>query len=117
MQLETNVEYRFPFVTIEGKKGNGALFSDIGNIWYLKKDAGAPEEVFKFSRLPKDIAIDVGAGIRVDFSFLVIRLDYAYKAKDPSPDLAHAAGQNKWFYDWKPLKGQLQLGIGYPFIF
>lgn len=117
VQLETNVEYRFPLVTVAGQKVNGALFSDIGNIWYLKKDAGAPEEVFKFSRLPKDIAVDVGAGLRLDFSFFVIRLDYAYKAKDPSPDIAHAAGQNKWFYDWKPFKGQLQLGIGYPFVF
>jgi outer membrane protein assembly factor BamA len=117
VQLETNVEYRFPFFTIAGVKVNGALFSDFGNIWFLKKNAGTPEEVFSFSRLPKDIAIDVGTGIRVDFSFFVVRLDYAYKAKDPSPDLTHAAGQNKWFYDWKPLKGQLQLGIGYPFVF
>ncbi len=117
VQLETNMEYRFPIAIIAGQKVNGALFSDIGNIWYLKKDAGAAEEVFKFSRLPKDIAVDVGAGLRVDFNFFVIRLDYAYKAKNPSPDIAHAAGQNKWFYDWKPLKGQLQLGIGYPFIF
>lgn len=117
IQLETNIEYRFPFATIAGVKVNGALFSDIGNIWFLKKNAGTPEEVFSFSRLPKDIAIDVGTGIRIDFGFFVVRLDYAFKAKDPSPDLANAASQNKWFYNWKPLGGQLQLGIGYPFVF
>lgn len=117
LQLETNLEYRFPFFTIADVKVNGALFSDVGNIWYLKKDAGPAETVFSFSRLPKDIAIDVGAGLRIDFSFFVVRLDYAYKAKDPSPDQAHAADQNKWFYGWKPFGGQLQIGIGYPFIF
>ncbi|HYM93528.1 MAG TPA: BamA/TamA family outer membrane protein [Chitinophagaceae bacterium] len=117
VQLETNFEYRFPVANIAGEKIYGALFTDIGNVWYLKKAAGAPEEVFSFSRLPKDIAIGVGGGLRVDFSFFVVRLDYAYKAKDPSPDPANAASQNKWFYNWKPLNGQLQLGIGYPFIF
>lgn len=117
LQLETNLEYRFPFITIASAKVNGALFSDVGNIWFLKKGAGPAETVFSFSRLPKDIAIDVGAGLRIDFNFFVVRLDYAYKAKDPSPDLAHAADQNKWFYGWKPFGGQLQIGIGYPFIF
>lgn len=117
VQLETNIEYRFPFFSIAGVKVNGALFSDMGNIWFLKKNAGSPEEVFSFSRLPKDIAIDFGTGVRIDFSFFVVRLDYAYKVKNPSPDITNAPGQNKWFYGWKPFGGQLQLGIGYPFVF
>lgn len=117
LQLEANAEYRFPIATISGVKVNGALFSDIGNIWFLKKSAGPPEAVFNLGRLPRDLAIDVGTGLRIDFNFFVIRLDYAFKAKNPSPDLANAAGQNKWFYNWKPFGGQLQLGIGYPFVF
>jgi outer membrane protein insertion porin family len=73
--------------------------------------------VFNFSRLGKDIAIGAGGGLRVDLNFFVIRFDYSYKVKDPSPTPDNASLQNKWFgYRW--LEGdQFQLGIGYPFIF
>lgn len=117
VQLEANIEYRFPIAVISGVKLNGALFTDIGNVWFLKKATGSgrlPEEVFSLSRLGKDIAVGVGTGLRVDFSFFVLRLDYSYKAKDPSPDNLDA--QNKWFYGVKPFNGQFQLGISYPFI-
>jgi outer membrane protein insertion porin family len=117
VQLEANIEWRFPIANISGVKLNGALFTDIGNVWFLKADTvngRKPEEVFNFSRLGKDIAIGAGVGLRVDFSFFVIRFDYSYKVKDPSPsDLSY---QNKWFYDWRLRNGQFQLGIGYPFI-
>ncbi len=115
VQLEVNAEYRFKLATIAGTKIESAFFTDMGNVWFLKKNAGSPEEVFNINRLGKDLAIGVGTGIRIDFSFFLIRLDYAYKAKDPSPDPTNAASQNKWFYDWRLLKGQLQLGINYPF--
>lgn len=115
VQLEANIEYRFPLGKLAGIKINGALFTDIGNIWFLKKAAGRPdEEVFNLSRLGKDIAIGAGAGLRIDLSFFVIRFDYSYKVKDPSPE--NVANQNKLFPDWKPLNGQFQLGISYPFI-
>ncbi|MBP8114929.1 MAG: BamA/TamA family outer membrane protein, partial [Chitinophagaceae bacterium] len=89
------------------------LFTDIGNVWLLKKQAGQEEEVFKFSRLGQDIAIGVGTGLRLDFNFFLIRVDYAYKVKDPSPD--NIADQNKWFNNWRLTNGQLQIGINYPF--
>jgi outer membrane protein insertion porin family len=116
VQIELNAEYRFPIAKIWGFWFNGALFTDAGNIWFLKSAAGDPKEVFSFSRLGKDLAVGMGFGFRIDFNFFVVRLDYAYKAKNPSPAPADAAGQNKWFYNWKPLKGQLQLGINYPFV-
>ena len=86
------MEYRFPLFKPFGIKLNGALFTDIGNIWFLKKEADplAPEKVFNFSRLGKDIAVGVGLGLRVDFNFFVVRLDYSYKVKDPSPAPANA---------------------------
>lgn len=115
IQLELNMEYRFKLATIAGTRVESVLFTDIGNVWFMKKEGGDPEEVFKLSRLGKDIAIGAGTGLRLDFSYFIIRLDYAYKVKDPSPDLLLAKAQNKWFYNWKPLNGQLQLGINYPF--
>jgi outer membrane protein insertion porin family len=115
VQLELNAEFRFQIANISGVRLESVLFSDIGNIWFLKKAAGSAEEVFNIGRLGKDIAIDMGTGLRIDFSFFLIRLDYAYKVKDPSPDINNAASQNKLFYDWKLFNGQFQLGINYPF--
>ena len=118
IQIEANVEYRFPLAKPFGIPVNGALFTDIGNVWYLKKAPNRPaEEIFKFSRLPQDIAIGAGAGLRVDFSFFVIRFDYAYKIKDPSPEPIFSAYKNK-FFAYPFFKGdQFQLGVSYPFIF
>ncbi len=116
-QLELNAEYRFPIGRPLGQKVNGAFFTDIGNVWLLKKEAGPPEAVFKLNRLLTDIAVGVGAGLRIDLGFFTVRLDYSYKAKDPSPSLENAAYQNKWF-SYPFFKGdQFQLGINYPFIF
>lgn len=115
VQLEFNAEFRYPYANIAGVKLEGALFVDVGNIWFLKKAAGDPEEVFNFGRLGKDLAVGVGTGLRIDFTFFLLRVDYAFKAKDPSPDPQNAAGQNKWFYGLRPFEGQLQIGINYPF--
>lgn len=117
VQLEGNIEYRLPLANIAGIPINGAVFTDVGNVWFLKKDAGLPDETFKLSRLGTDLAVGSGAGVRVDFGFFVIRLDYAYKVKDPSPDVENVAYRNK-FFAYPFIKGsQLQVGIGYPFIF
>ncbi|MBC7947235.1 MAG: BamA/TamA family outer membrane protein [Chitinophagaceae bacterium] len=117
VQLEANIEYRFPLFKPLGIQVNGAVFTDIGNVWLLKKAAGTAEQVFNFGRLGQDIAVGAGGGLRFDFNFFVIRLDYSYKVKDPSPTPADAAIRNKWF-GYQFFKGdQFQLGIGYPFIF
>ncbi len=116
VQLEFNAEWRIPVFKSAGVGLNWAFFTDIGNIWYMKKAAGLPEEVFNFGRLGKDLAVGVGMGMRIDFSFFVIRLDYSYKAKDPSPSVINTAFQNKWF-GYKLFDGdQFQLGINYPFV-
>jgi hypothetical protein len=65
--------------------------------------------------LGKDLAVGIGTGLRIDFNYFVVRLEYAYKVKDPSPSVGNAAHQNKWF-SYKVKDGQqFQLGINYPF--
>ena len=113
IQLEANAEYRFFIADINGVAINSALFTDMGNVWFRRYNPDFPEGEFKLNKLWKDIAIGLGTGLRVDFGFLNIRLDYAYKVKDPSPD--DIIKQNKWFYDWKLGNGQFQLGVNYPF--
>lgn len=113
IQLEFNYEYRFYVATIRGVVLNSALFTDVGNIWTLREDENFPGGKFEFNKLWHDLAVGAGTGLRVDFGFFLIRLDYAYKIKDPSP--ADPAKQNKFFPDKGLLNGALQLGVTYPF--
>lgn len=115
MQLEFNTEYRFNITTIAGIKVNSALFVDMGNIWstefYPGTNTKVPEASFKLGRLYKDLAIGAGSSLRFDFDFFLIRLDWAYKIKDP----LYTNLNDGWLHDIRILNGQFQLGIGYPF--
>ena len=115
VRLEANAEYRFYLTNIRGVLLNSAVYTDIGNVWFLRKNEDFPDGEFRFDKLAKDIAIGLGTGLRIDFSFLKLRFDYAYKVKNPTPDAGNPDSQNKWFYDWKWNNGQFQLGIDYPF--
>lgn len=116
-RLEMNLEYRKFITDYRGIGINTALYTDIGNVWFYRDNPDFPGGSIpdSFGKLWKDIAVGLGTGLRVDFGFFKFRLDYAYKVKNPTPDADKAKSQNKWFYDWELLNGQLQLGIDYPF--
>ena len=104
MKLEANVEYRFPMFW----KVEGALFVDAGNVWTFKQDD--PKSKFDLDTLGDSIAMDWGLGLRVNLSFLVLRLDAAKKLHDPAVQ--------KWLGpdDWqKKGSGAIHFGVGYPF--
>jgi outer membrane protein insertion porin family len=113
MRIELNGEYRFYMAQLYGFVFEGALFTDVGNIWFLRKNPDFPDGEFHFKNLWRDLAIGAGTGLRIDFGFVKLRFDYAYKVKNPSPDTVEE--QNKWFYNWQLLNGQFQLGIDYAF--
>jgi outer membrane protein assembly factor BamA len=115
LQLELNAEYRFFVTEIGGVKINSALFTDMGNIWYLRKNTAFPDGEFRFDKLWKDLAIGAGTGLRVDFGLFLVRVDFAYKLKDPSPSKVDSDKQNKFFPYRKLSDGQIQLGVNYPF--
>ena len=114
-QFEANAEYRFPLAKLWGYNFSSCLFTDIGNVWFLRKNADFPGGNLTAGRFLKDLAVDIGTGLRMDFDFLKVRLDYGIKVKNPTPEPVNAAGQNKWFYN--PWNGIIQLGINYPFAF
>ena len=122
LQLEANFEYRFTLLQLGSYKIGSALFTDMGNIWNtrdLGKDLNAG---FKLDRLYKDLAIAVGTGLRMDFDYFIIRIDYALKMKDPT-----RSNNNGWLnlsdMKWSELKPNglsvnnyaWQFGIGLPF--
>ena len=111
IKFETNLEFRQPIYKIL----RWSLFADAGNIWLMKKQSTYPNGEFAFNRFYKEIALNAGVGLCLDFSFFVVRLDYAIKIHDP------ARQDNKWtFRNWNNFKafssdGSLVLGIGYAF--
>ncbi|MFN0276798.1 MAG: BamA/TamA family outer membrane protein [Chitinophagales bacterium] len=82
IKLGLNAEYRFDLFSIF----EGALFCDIGNIWTLKPDPARPFSNFEFSDFYNELAIGPGAGLRLDFEYVIVRLDAAYPLKDPALD-------------------------------
>ncbi len=116
VKLEFNLEYRFLLGTLFGIKFKSAIFTDIGNIWNWKpidSSAAAIGSDFHLNSFYKEFAYGAGTGLRLDFNYFLIRLDYSYKIHDPQAFTDQTSG---WFYKLHDLgSGQLQLGINYPF--
>jgi hypothetical protein len=114
MILESMLEYRRKLFSYFDM----AVFLDAGNSWMIGRDEARPGADFRYDRFYKEIAVGTGVGLRMDFDFLVIRLDLATKALDP----ARMEGE-RWVLDNirfnRPFgeKGQtvFNFGIGYPF--
>lgn len=117
IQIEANAEYRFPLTNVAGFNVYSCLFADFGNVWFRKQNPDFPNGNFTFSNFLRDLGVNIGTGLRIDFEFFLLRFDYGVKIKNPSPDPSNAANQFKWFSEFKPLGGIVQIGINYPFAF
>lgn len=104
IKLEMSSEFRthvYQFI-------NAAIFVDAGNVWLRNKDSRFPGGEFT-SQFYKQLAVDAGVGLRLDFSILILRLDLAVPLRRPwLPQ-----GQ-EWTWD-KTNKPVFNLAIGYPF--
>ncbi len=80
LKFEFNTEYRFNVYKIF----KGAIFSDLGNIWLIKEDPDKPLANFNGKRFMKELAWDVGVGLRMDLNFFVVRFDVGYALYDPA---------------------------------
>ncbi|MCX6311324.1 MAG: BamA/TamA family outer membrane protein [Bacteroidetes bacterium] len=109
IQLEYNLELRFRIT----KTLNGAAFIDGGNVWTLKADPSRVNADFSFKQLRfiNDLAFGPGLGLRYDLSFFIVRLDWAFKLRDPSM----AVGERWYVPGQRKLGSNLNFGIGYPF--
>ena len=113
MKLELNTELRGKLVSIL----NGALFVDAGNIWTVKEDPVRPGGKFS-NQFLNQLAASAGAGLRVDITFLVLRVDFAFPIRKPYLETGPA-----WVFDqldfgnkaWRKENLILNLAIGYPF--
>jgi len=133
--LETSIEYRKQLIGFV----DYALFIDAGNIWIVNsqqniKDPDGDDGKFRFNQFHKEIAVGAGVGLRLDFSFLIIRLDGAIQVVDPAQPIGNRfilddvnllapftkigeLNQNRIMEQRAILKNKtnINLGIGLPF--
>ena len=102
----TSAEYRFDVFS----RLKGALFIDAGNIWDISGSSFVDEKS-KFTGFEslKDIAIGSGFGARLDFNFLIVRLDVGFKTYEPYLD------GDKWLKNYNFNNAVYNVGINYPF--
>jgi len=121
IKLEFNAEYRFAMIKLfSGAVSlNGAVFTDMGNIWLTRKDPTLPGANFQFSTLYQDIAVSSGVGLRLDLGgFLVLRIDAACPIKKP-----YVMENGGWVIkeidfgnrQWRKSNINPSIAIGFPF--
>lgn len=133
VRLGASLEYRFKMT----KLFEGAFFADAGNLWSLNED---PNRVG--GNITKDfykqLSVSAGLGLRLDFTYVIIRLDMGIPLRNPAlPDGAkwiwedrqpyYQEGIDAWginpetndyYYKDKfpnPFRPRFHLAIGYPF--
>ncbi len=133
MRLGGSFEYRFKITKIF----EGAFFTDAGNIWTYNNDPNR-----KGGQISKDflkqLSVSAGLGLRLDFTFLIVRLDVGIPLRNPalpknakwifqSREPYYQEGKDKWginpntgdyyYKDYlpQPFKPQFHIAIGYPF--
>ncbi|MFN0202714.1 MAG: BamA/TamA family outer membrane protein [Bacteroidia bacterium] len=114
--FELNAELRFnTFSYIQP-----SIFTDIGNLWFTNKDFVKRQSLLGekavLDRNNFVLGWDIGTGLRMDFSFLIFRLDFAQQMYRPAvkaflwqPSRFFGEGDRFTRYS------QIQVGIGYPF--
>lgn len=107
-----------------------AFFLDANNIWTLREDVNRLGSQFS-KNFYREIALSTGVGLRLDFSFFIIRLDLGLPLTNPAlPSGAkwifqsrqpyYDEGYAKFGADYKskmprPFLPAFNFGIGYPF--
>ncbi|WP_240410586.1 translocation and assembly module lipoprotein TamL [Hymenobacter oligotrophus] len=111
--LEGSLEYRFPIYDYI----YGAAFTDFGNVWTLDRDPQRPGANFAADRFYREFAVGSGMGLRLDFTFLIVRLDFAAKVYDPTqPSGQRFVLPKAAIFNTNSSNNlRLNIGIGYPF--
>ena len=88
----------------------GAIFADAGNIWTIRDYENQAGGEFRFDSFWKQIALAYGAGLRMDFNFVLFRVDMGIKLYDPT---TAATGGWRVMPKWDDFA--FHIAIGYPF--
>lgn len=107
VRLDASVELRSRLFW----KFESALFVDAGNVWTIKEYESQAGGAISGDFL-KQIASSWGLGLRVVTDFVVLRLDWGFKAFDPS-----ANADESWAirHPFRSNHNTLHFAVGYPF--
>jgi outer membrane protein assembly factor BamA len=119
LKLVMNIEYR---PRLFGSF-YGALFVDAGNVWVIDKDRrNTMKEEFQQDSFKKDIALNVGVGLRYDLDFFVLRLDWGFALHQPYSNYYSVKDKQLYsntsgFFNVRNFKDAqcINFAIGYPF--
>ena len=106
LKLALNLEYRFKMFG----NFNGAIFTDIGNIWNVLDDTEEESRSFKGFKDLDELAIGSGVGVRYDSGLFIFRLDMGLKTYNPA-----LIKKDRWFNDFSLKKAVFNIGLNYPF--
>jgi len=113
VKLELNTELRTDIYQFL----KGAVFVDAGNIWLYNDNPNFPGGKFT-TNFYKELAASAGAGLRLDFRIIMLRLDMGIPIRKPwLPE------GERWVYNklrpgdpqWRRENLILNIAIGYPF--
>lgn len=107
IRLDLNLEYRIKLFWVF----EGAAFIDAGNVWTIRNYDSQPNGQFKIQSFWKELAWAYGIGLRLDFTYFLIRLDLGMKAYNP------AINQEPWpltHPNWNR-DATFHFSVGYPF--
>jgi len=112
INLILSAEYRFRILPwLEP-----AVFVDAGNIWTIKDYADQPGGLFRWNTFYREIAVGAGVGLRLDFNFLIFRLDAGTQIYDPVDGRSiflngfYSPRESNFFR-----RSAIYIAIGYPF--
>ena len=106
LKIAFNFEYRFKMFG----RFNGALFTDVGNIWNILDDSEDDRRTFNNLKDLNELAIGSGFGLRYDSGLFVFRLDMGLKTYNPARNK-----DERWFKDFSLKKSVFNIGLNYPF--
>ena len=113
IKIEANLEYRFDIYRFF----KGAVFLDAGNIWLWEEDLLRPGSGFEAGNILQELAVGTGLGIRLDFSFFILRFDLGIPLRKPWLEDGQwvARDIDLRSKDWRKDNLVLNIAIGYPF--
>ncbi len=114
IKLEVNTELRAKF----NKYINGAFFIDAGNVWMNKDAQSYGKDAVFGKKFYNQIAVGTGIGLRLDFSYLILRFDLATPVRKP-----YLEEGKRWVLGdfnlgnkaWRNENLVLNVAVGYPF--
>jgi outer membrane protein assembly factor BamA len=108
IRLDVNLEYRTKLFW----KFELAAFADAGNIWTIRPYEAQKDGYFDLTRFFREIAVSYGLGLRLDFDFVLFRLDAGFKAYDPQEQ-----GARRWSISHPNFGHNFawHFAVGYPF--